>query len=312
MKKVLLLCAMTALICSCDNSGRVAGDDSDSIYSETYDSLEGVDMKFGRVELGDSCTTGIEALQEGCIADYSLAYVVPKGPNDSVATSINNSIIDLESYGLMGDLIDTTGISTQPIDFIMRTIAAENIRMLFNAYLSDVKTITAGVTQAELESQSWQVLNYAYSRDSHFNKGMGHTLFYSRSSYSYTGGAHGTMLLTTLNFDLRTGKPLYFKDVFNIEKDVEMRKVIQNQLLFDVSLDMERGITSLEELNGLGYNISELIPQPTTFILSELGITFIYQVYEIAAYALGEQVITIPYDQMTDFLTDTAKDAIGL
>ncbi len=312
MKKVLLLCAMTALVCSCDNSGRVASDYSDSIQSETYDSLEGVDMKFGRVEIGDSCTTGIESLKEGCIADYSLAYVVPKGPNDSVAKSINNSIIDLESYGLMGDLIDTTGLSVQPIETIMNTIASENIQMLFTAYLSDVRTITAGCTQAELESQSWQSLNYAYSRDSHFNKGMGNTLFYSRSSYNYTGGAHGTMLLTALNFDLRTGKPLYFKDVFYIDKEVEMRKVIQNQLLLDVSLDMERGITNLEELNKLGYNISGLIPQPTTFILSELGITFIYQVYEIAAYALGEQIITIPYDQMTDFLTDTAKEAIGL
>ena len=58
------------------------------------------------------------------------------------------------------------------------------------------------------------------------------------------------------------------------------------------------------------YDAEEyFMPNPA---LSDEGVVFSYQPYEIAGFAAGMYHFTIPYNLLRDYLTDEAKWCIGM
>ena len=65
------------------------------------------------------------------------------------------------------------------------------------------------------------------------------------------------------------------------------------------------------------YHISEewydakefFLPNPA---LTDEGVVFSYQPYEIACFAAGMYHFTIPYNRLMDYLTDEAKWCLGM
>ena len=115
--------------------------------------------------------------------------------------------------------------------------------------------------------------------------------------YSYTGGAHGNYGSGYLNLDLtRGGEALQLTAVFKpgFEKTVtrELRLAARSQ--YDAPADEVMTSPFHEENLELTDN----------FLLTNKGILFNYVPYEVAAYAIGEVSIFVPFAKLQEVLKD--------
>ena len=62
-------------------------------------------------------------------------------------------------------------------------------------------------------------------------------------------------------------------------------------------------VATRQELEDMGYATGDLTPTEN-FYLSKEGITFYYNVYDIAPYVMGPVKITLPYEMMQHLLGD--------
>ena len=114
---------------------------------------------------------------------------------------------------------------------------------------------------------------------------------YTITDYSYTGGAHGMNTETNLVFSLETEDRLGLEDIFREDS----MSALPGLLMKHVS-------EAFEDPSDSGYLLVTDIPATENFSISDSGITFIYNPYEIAAYAAGIIRITIPWDELQDIL----------
>ncbi len=108
--------------------------------------------------------------------------------------------------------------------------------------------------------------------------------------YVYQGGAHGSYSTTFLNFSPRTGKLLKLEDLVPPEKMDELLRISKEQ--FDKV--MAEGEWTEEDL----WFPEEGFYLPETFGLLPEGLVFVFGIYEIGPYALGEISFVVPYDEL--------------
>ena len=114
----------------------------------------------------------------------------------------------------------------------------------------------------------------------------------------YTGGAHGIYMSTFLNFDLRTLAPIRLDDLFAGDYKEQLTDLLWNQLMAD------NKVATRQELEDMGYVTTGDLTPTENFYLGKDGITFYYNVYDIAPYVMGPVKITLPYEMMQHLLSD--------
>ena len=112
---------------------------------------------------------------------------------------------------------------------------------------------------------------------------------YTITDYSYTGGAHGMNTETCLVFSQETGEPLSLEDIFREDCITALPELL-----------MKHVSEAFENPSDADYLLVREIPVTENFSISDSGITFIYNPYEIAAYAAGTIRITIPWEELQD------------
>ncbi|MPS71949.1 MAG: DUF3298 domain-containing protein [Chryseobacterium sp.] len=111
------------------------------------------------------------------------------------------------------------------------------------------------------------------------------TLQYSGSGYS--GGAHGYYFENYKAFDLKNNKVISQADIFKNPADANWNKILQDH--FDEPDQKEMLLVDKIELNN-------------NFYFDQNKITFVYNQYEIAAYAAGVVYITLNFKDIKDQL----------
>lgn len=100
----------------------------------------------------------------------------------------------------------------------------------------------------------------------------------------YTGGAHNLTLISGVSFDRKTGKRLLLNDALPyIGKSVETIS--------------EVATAQFKEKFGEGFFSEGATSNPenfSSFVIEKDTVTFIFQQYQVAAYAFGPQAITFP------------------
>jgi hypothetical protein len=111
----------------------------------------------------------------------------------------------------------------------------------------------------------------------------------------YTGGAHPNSYYTALNFDTSTGKEIVLQDIFkdNYETRLTQELVVELAEYFKVE--------PVTEVVVRGYLINDFYIS-NNFILGKEKITFIYNRYDIAPYAVGEIMLDIDYNRLKDVI----------
>ncbi|MCD9854770.1 RsiV family protein [Epilithonimonas sp. JDS] len=111
------------------------------------------------------------------------------------------------------------------------------------------------------------------------------TLQYAGNGYS--GGAHGYYFESYKAFDLKNNKVISQNDIFKNPTDVSWNKILQNH--FDEPEQKEMLLVDKIELNN-------------NFFFDQNKITFVYNQYEITAYAAGVVYITLNFKDIKDQL----------
>lgn len=169
-------------------------------------------------------------------------------------------------------------------------------------YLQEMKTMHADDTEMYDEDMEFMM---QYERDLTIGKEYetDRLITFSVQFYQYNGGAHGLTTSYGLTFRKSDGRQMG-KNVLNNEHgDEEWTQMMRKGLMEYFEVDTEEELSeSLFNNDLFELNLPEAEPYFT-----EQGLTFIYQQYEIAAYACGMPSFVIPYNRLSKYLNETGK-----
>lgn len=121
-------------------------------------------------------------------------------------------------------------------------------------------------------------------------------LSYAVEYSDYTGGAHGSYRITYTNIDLAELTTVSEEDIFVPNYKKPLTEIIINRLM------AQHHVTVPDSLINLGFfDLDELIPN-NNFWLSDKGIHYSYNQYEIAPYSMGVIDVDIPYENLSAIL----------
>lgn len=106
--------------------------------------------------------------------------------------------------------------------------------------------------------------------------------------YSFTGGAHPNSMTQYTNFDARTGKKLTLNDLFQPGYQQQLNRLAEQE--FRRARQMGAGDTF--ESAGYWFENNQF-RLPDNFFINEHGLSFFYNPYEIAPYAMGSSEVTL-------------------
>ena len=119
----------------------------------------------------------------------------------------------------------------------------------------------------------------------------------------YTGGAHGNYWTLGLNYRLNPFMNISLKDIFkeNDESLKSLTRLIKNEI--KVYANDKLGIKNVSDfyLNPLKNNWDEI----GNITISKEGLIFIFHIYQITAYALGEHKILLKYKDLINTFPDS-------
>ena len=121
-------------------------------------------------------------------------------------------------------------------------------------------------------------------------------LSYCVERYVYTGGAHGSNFRQFVNYNLQTGEQIDEEQLFAENYQEQL-----TQLLLQYMVEQNDEIALIQDLQEAGYNVDDIHPNDN-FYLAEEGITYVFNPYDIAPYALGETEILIPWSALQNIL----------
>ncbi|GAA3600235.1 DUF4163 domain-containing protein [Flavivirga amylovorans] len=109
------------------------------------------------------------------------------------------------------------------------------------------------------------------------------------TSYVNTGGVHGTLNITFLNFEIETGTLIpnnkLFKDIDGFKK---VAKIYFDKAINEKDIILEN-MDAFKLPSNMAYNQKE-------------GVILLYNTYEIAPYSAGIIEFTIPFEEVNSFL----------
>lgn len=121
-------------------------------------------------------------------------------------------------------------------------------------------------------------------------------LVYSVYNETYTGGAHSNYATSYMNIALDSLHQIDIDEIFNSGYSDSLSSIIKKQLMKDVDA------TDEEELLDMGYGMTGDIVPTDNFIITDSGITFHYNIYEIAPFVIGQIKVAVPYKDLKPLL----------
>lgn len=237
--------------------------------------LQSCDQTPGTASLSTSATYPLTGGSEAALELKSdVEYLVPASNSGAAATdSINRTIISC----VFGEEYADTDLPD-----VMSTWAADAV----GEYKSLNLPMLEENPDASVAALSW--VEHLQGEVNCIHKGI---LSYTVTKYAYLGGAHGMTSITALNFDLDNGSLItemgFFKDGY------------EERLSTLLSSHLPEALRDPEDIDML---TTEDIQPNGNFRITEAGITYIYNQYEIGPYVLGAVEVTIPWSELKDLL----------
>lgn len=149
------------------------------------------------------------------------------------------------------------------------------------------------------EEEDWMpVLTESHDLNASVISIQDNILSYAVSSYTYLGGAHGGTMRMIYNYNMETGEPVHQEDIF-----VEGFGEAVTQLLIASIIASNPEFSDLAGMRRYGYMLNEIGPNDN-FYLTDEGITFIFNPYDIAPYAVGETEAFLPWEELKPYLQE--------
>jgi uncharacterized ubiquitin-like protein YukD len=149
-----------------------------------------------------------------------------------------------------------------------------------NAYKADLKTTDRKTMFYELNNKA-RVLR----QDSDFT-----TL--QIDGYSYLGGAHGGAFTGFVNWATKAHKDLKLKDILVDGGEAQLNQIAEKIFRKQENLSDTSSLKNDYFFKDNKFSLNE------NFLISPIGLRFVYNQYEIKPYAAGKTDLVIPYTQI--------------
>ena len=204
------------------------------------------------------------------------------------ATAKNGEKARIVNTAIEERLFDLTGLPMkQAADSFVCLYTTDYTKNMAPLYRED---------RGDADKRGWY--EYYYSIQTSVRQGRKGVSVYTADIEYYEGGAHGIAERVVMNFDTQSGRLLQLGDVLAPGHEYRL-----NELLLEALFEKTETRT-LDELHDKGYLYSMDVYAPQNFAIGKDGITFIYNVYEIAPYAVGLTELTLSYDTLKPLLKE--------
>ncbi len=181
------------------------------------------------------------------------------------------------------------------------TLGAKDLQGFIKATnKADFKEYTNRETEVFKDKSSWEgeSNNWEETMDGTLEYNDRGIVVFGFARYDYTGGAHPNSWNRYVCIDVTAKKVLHLGDILNIDTP-RLRSMIE--VLVRKHFDIKPGDSLSSRL------LVDTIPILDNFIISETGITFHYNSYQIASYVDGESYYRISYNQLGNMLKPEFK-----
>lgn len=114
--------------------------------------------------------------------------------------------------------------------------------------------------------------------------------------YQFTGGAHGSSLTRYINWTVSGQKKLELADLINTGAETQLSEVAEKIFRKQEKLSDTASLSRDYFFKGGKFSLNR------NFLITPLGLKFLYNQYEIKPYAAGQTVIDIPYTSISKLL----------
>ncbi|MFV9549677.1 DUF3298 and DUF4163 domain-containing protein [Algibacter sp. PT7-4] len=202
-------------------------------------------------------------------------------------TSQNNTIVEINIPKATGSNAISNTINTTIHNTVISTLHISNLDNITS--LSVEESINAFNNEYTAFKNDFPeaVLPWEAQVDGEIMHQSSNIISIAITSYINTGGAHGNLNITFLNFNAETGKKIENNQLFN---NIEGLKKIIKPYFVEATKNKNLLIDNAEFKlpENIGYN--------------ENGIVFLYNTYEIAPYTTGIIEFVIPYKDINPYL----------
>ena len=278
-KRNLVLSVMTTCLVSCFLLSGCNG--QKQIDSET--------VKTVKVE--EQAHLQDDTVSPACKITIDYSYLAESDAADSIAQRINRTI--------QAHVLGKEYIRMNPevaVDSFKNTYINNYRKDVNEFYQEDIKN---GTPKDELPT--WY--NYEYGLTTHFSEDKEGILNFIAETFEYTCGAHPNSWNKWMNFEKNTGKLLALKDVFMAGSEKPISDMLLEELITEMATRLEdSSITSLEGLQNAGILNSTNMYVPDNFLLEKEKVSFLYNKYDIAPYAVGVITLSLPYTSVEKYM----------
>ena len=116
------------------------------------------------------------------------------------------------------------------------------------------------------------------------------------NSYTFQGGAHGGSYVFFINWDTKADKNLALDDIL-----IDSYKTNLTQVADTIFRQQEK-LSDTSSLSKDYFFKGDKFKLNRNFLITPLGLRFVYNIYEIKPYAAGRTEVLIPYDKIKPLL----------
>lgn len=268
MKKIFLYSLAIALLASCNEKKVENAEQDESALSELRSVT--VDKKY-ELQLPDS----LKYADDRFFSELNIFISWPEKINGKTPTELQQRILAKAfderktPYKNLEEALNT--VKSEPLGYEGESgVTQKEISVIPDDELR-ISTLLVEAYPAYMNSRLWTyyVVNYTY----------------------YAGAAHGLENDYYINYDVKSGKTITIGQLFSnmaAVKECINRELSRNQQY-------------------KGYLLVDEVPNPENFHVSNYSITFVFNRYEVAAYAAGAVSVEIPFYELSDYMTDYGK-----
>ncbi|SDC71924.1 DUF3298 and DUF4163 domain-containing protein [Niabella drilacis] len=198
-------------------------------------------------------------------------------------------------------LIKRTILATQKMDSTsLQTAMTQFGRSFIENFRDDVDTMKASGNGDEAPVSMMHYDQQISSNLVYNNHGYA---VLSVGNYAYTGGAHGMYGQTMLCLDMKQQRELTFRDVLTIDS-ATLQPILEHHFRARYKIADNKPLTEIL--------FDERLALTDNFYFTPGGIGFIYQPYEVAAYAFGLIDVWVPYADLKPWLQPAFAQRMGI
>jgi len=177
----------------------------------------------------------------------------------------------------------------------------EDTKQYLKEYKAELDTMFKNIEISD--NDRFSSLNYVNELNSNALYNDHEFLVLDVGSYVYSGGAHGLEGKSIICYDMNQKREMQLNDVISIDS-VSLKKIVEKKFRTTSGMKPGQPLTEILFENNL--------PANDNFYFTNKGLGFIYQPYEVAAYAVGIIYVFIPYTEVKPYLNPQFASRMGI